>query len=189
MITVSVTIPVFNEDAQLAASIAILHDFLQKREKFQFEIVIVDNGSTDQTWAIARYLCNKYTSVRSLHLKERGRGRALKAAWEQSYAEVLAYMDVDLSSDLDAFPTIVEAILAGGFDVATGSRLLNPSLTTRSPKREVISRAYNLLVKTMFQTKFSDAQCGFKAIAREAARSLLPLTQDPDWFLIPNYLC
>jgi len=118
-----------------------------------------------------------------MHLEEKGRGQAVKKTWTESAAHVLSYMDVDLSTHLSAFPPLIEALMSGAFDVATGSRLLKPSLTTRGLKREAVSRCYNLLIKALFHTKFSDAQCGFKAITRKAAQELLPLVEDNGWFM------
>jgi hypothetical protein len=120
--------------------------------------------------------------VRAVHLEQKGRGRALRQVWLESDADVLSYMDVDLSTGLAAFPPLIEALLNGGYDIAVGSRLLKPEWTQRGLKREVVSRGYNLLVKAFFQTRFSDAQCGFKAITRQACRALLPLVEDTGWF-------
>jgi glycosyltransferase involved in cell wall biosynthesis len=180
---INITVPVLNEAGQLAASIGTLHRFLCEHCRFEFEIVVADNGSTDGTLSIARDLAGKCPSVRVLRLEEKGRGRALKRAWSESRAEICSYMDVDLSTDLHAFPSLVESLIGGGFDLAIGSRLLKPALTTRGIKRELISRCYNLLVKAAFRTRFSDAQCGFKAITRPAAQTLLPLVEDNGWFL------
>ena len=127
-------------------------------------------------------LADRFQQVRVMHLEEKGRGRALRQVWLESQADVLSYMDVDLSTDLAAFPKLVDALATKRFDVATGSRLLPESKVRRSRKRELISRGYNRLVKAFFQTKFSDAQCGFKAITRKAAHVLLPLVEDNGWF-------
>jgi glycosyltransferase involved in cell wall biosynthesis len=107
-----------------------------------YEVVIADNGSTDHTLALAQRLAEELSGVRVLHLNERGRGRALKAAWRSSQAQVLSYMDADLSSDLQVFPTMLEAVLNGRCDIAVGSRLRNPASTKRGLKREVMSRVY-----------------------------------------------
>jgi glycosyltransferase involved in cell wall biosynthesis len=180
---VNVTIPVFNEEAQLASSIGRLESFLKERLACASEIVIADNASTDRTPAIARKLGAEHSSVSVMCLKEKGRGRAVKAAWTESGADICSYMDVDLSTDLEAFPAMIEALVSGRFDLATGSRLLKGSRTRRGLKRELISRAYNLLVRAVFRTRFSDAQCGFKAISKAAAVHLLPLIEDNGWFM------
>jgi len=180
---VNVTIPVFNEAKRLPASGPKLHSFLCRNCRFDFELVIADNGSTDRTGCVADELSRTFPHTRVVHLAEKGRGRALKRVWSESKADVVSYMDVDLSTDLNCFPPLIESLLGGGFDVATASRLLKPGLTTRGIRRESISRCYNLLVKTMFHTRFSDAQCGFKALPRRAAAELLPLIEDNNWFM------
>lgn len=179
---VNVTIPVYNEEKILAESIGKVDRFLVQHAPFDYEIVIANNASTDRTRGVADDLCRGHGSVRAIHLEQKGRGRAVRKAWNESNADILSYMDVDLSADLHAFPPIIDAIVNGGFDLATGSRLLDPSSTTRGLKREVLSRGYNLLVKVLFRTRFSDAQCGFKAITRQAATALLPLVEDNAWF-------
>lgn len=180
---VNVTIPVFNEEARLEANIPKLYRLLCDHCRFQFELIIADNASSDRTLEVARSFSDKHQGVSVIHLDEKGRGRAVKHAWSVSNADILSYMDVDLSTDLAAFPPLIEALHAGGHDMAVGSRRLKPSLTTRGLKREIISRCYMLLVKALFQTKFSDAQCGFKAITKDAASVLLPLVEDNGWFM------
>ncbi|MHB8523712.1 MAG: glycosyltransferase [Limisphaerales bacterium] len=145
-------------------------------------MVIADNGSTDSTEERAKELAQQFEQVRVAHLPEMGRGRALKEVWSESQADVLSYMDVDLSTDLSALPQLITAVTDGGFDLAVGSRLLPGSVVRRSWKRECISRCYNRLVKLVFHTRFSDAQCGFKAITNKAALELLPLVEDGNWF-------
>ncbi|SRR6266542_197164 len=180
---VNVTIPVYNEEQILADNIGRLAAFLQSSFRHPHEIVIADNASTDRTLVIAQELQTRYDTVRVLHLDEKGRGRAVKTVWRESKADILSYMDCDLSTELAAFPALIESLASDGFDLAIGSRLLKPSLTTRGIKREFISRCYNLLIKTFFRTEFSDAQCGFKAITREAAQALLPSVDDDGWFM------
>ena len=179
---VNVTLPVYNEEKILSASVRTLHEFLTHRCRFDWEIVIADNASTDGTLSVAGELARQFTGVRVAHLDQKGRGRALKSVWLQSSADILSYMDIDLSSNLFAFPPMIEALISGGFDIAIGSRLLKASTTRRSLKREIISRGYNYLVKSFFLTKFSDAQCGFKAITKQVAGDLLPKVEDVGWF-------
>lgn len=179
---VNVTIPVYNEEQILPSSIKTLQQFLEHHCRFEWEIVIANNASTDRTLEVARQLSSEVQGVRVVHLDQKGRGRALKKVWTESPADILSYMDVDLSSNLYAFPPLVEALMSGGFDIGIGSRLLKASTTRRSVKRETISRAYNLLVKAFFYTKFSDAQCGFKAITKKATQELLPSIEDTGWF-------
>ena len=184
MASVEVTIPVLNEEQALPGSIAKLHAFLSNYlADHQWRITIADNGSSDGTLGVATALAQTYPGqVGYVHLDQRGRGRALRRAWLESDCDVLAYMDVDLSTGLEAFPLLVQAIAEHGYHLAVGNRLSRESRTVRSPKREVISRAYNLLVRAAFQTRFTDAQCGFKAISRRAAQVLVPVVVNNHWF-------
>jgi len=182
MATVDVVIPVYNEEHVLAESVATLRRFLSEGFHHQWRILIADNASTDGTLTVAQELAEKHSGVASLHIPEKGRGRALKASWLGSAADIVSYMDVDLSTELEAFPPLIEAIASEGYHVATGSRLAPGSDTARSLKREVISRGYNLMVKALFFTRFSDAQCGFKALSRQAVRELVPLIENNEWF-------
>lgn len=179
---VNIVIPVYNEERSLPVAIPRLHEFLTEHCRFDFEIVIGDNASIDNTLAAAKELACRYPAIRIEHLAQKGRGRMLAHAWAASDADILTYMDVDLSTDLFALPPMVEALASGGFDIAVGSRLLRPDCTRRGLKREFISRTYNRLIKLAFRTKFSDAQCGFKGMRRDVARFLLPLIQDKAWF-------
>ncbi len=179
---VDVMVPVFNEARVLQASVWRLHEYLTRHMSATWRITIVDNASTDGTYGIARDLANTLPDVRALHLDRKGRGYALKTAWTASDAKVLAYLDVDLSTDLAGLSPLVAPLLSGHSDVAIGTRLTRASRVVRGPKREFISRSYNGILRTVLQASFSDAQCGFKAIRRDAAVRLLPLVQDDGWF-------
>jgi putative flippase GtrA len=182
VLQVDIVVPVRNEEHDLAPSVRRLAGYLSESFPFSARITIADNGSTDATWAIADQLARELPQVRAVRMELPGRGRALRAIWSQSEAEVLAYMDVDLSTDLNALLPLVAPLLSGHSDVAIGTRLARGSRVIRGPKRELISRSYNLLLRTLMGARFSDAQCGFKAIRRDQARALLPLTQDTAWF-------
>jgi putative flippase GtrA len=182
VLQVDIVVPVRNEERDLAPSIRRLAAYLRESFPFTARITIADNGSTDGTWAIASDLTRELDEVRAVHMDLPGRGRALRTIWSDSDAEVLAYMDVDLSTDLNALLPLVAPLLSGHSDLAIGSRLARGSRVVRGPKREVISRSYNVLLRTFMGARFSDAQCGFKAIRRDQARALLPLTQDTGWF-------
>jgi len=184
MATVDVVVPVYNEEDALPLSIPTLVEFLARPDfPHRWRIVIADNASTDSTPEVSRKLEEQFPGhVTYVRIERKGRGYALKQTWVQSPADVRAYMDVDLSTGIEDFPALVEAIAGGKYHVATGSRLARKSKVERSLKRTVLSKGYNLIIKAGFQTRFSDAQCGFKAISREAAERLLPLVQDNNWF-------
>jgi len=192
---INVTLPVFNEAAQLAQSVRRVVAFLSGQAQYQWELVIADNGSTDGTREVAERvmeegrMANAETGgvptgiqLRVLRLEQAGRGRALKAAWFTSEAEVLSYMDIDLSTDLRHLPELIGTVAEGRADVAVGSRLLPESRTTRGWKRELISRTYNRMLQAGLGLGVRDAQCGFKAISRQAAQALLPQVRDTGFF-------
>ena len=180
---VNITFPVFNEEAQLVASLGRVAGFLATQTQHEWELVVADNGSQDRTLAEARATAEAWGSgLRVLHWDEAGRGRALKGAWLASEAEVLSYMDIDLSTDLAHLPALIAAVADNAADLAIGSRLAPGSRTTRGWKRELLSRGYNRLLRLTLRLKVRDAQCGFKAISRPAARALLPQVRDPGFF-------
>ncbi|MFG2982932.1 glycosyltransferase [Streptomyces sp. NPDC048258] len=177
-----VVIPVFNEEKDLGPCVRRLHEHLTRTFPYPFRITVADNASTDRTPEVARGLAAALDGVRSTRLEEKGRGRALRTVWSGSDAPVLAYMDVDLSTDLNALLPLVAPLISGHSDLAIGTRLARSSRVVRGAKREFVSRAYNLLLRSSLAARFSDAQCGFKAIRREVAERLLPLVQDTGWF-------
>ena len=175
-------VPVYNEARQLAASVTALRTFLDSSFPLATVVTIADNASTDDTWTIATGLAASLPGVRALHLDRKGRGRAFRAAWSASRAQVVAYMDVDLATGLDALLPLVAPLLSGHSDVAIGTRLAPGAHVVRGARREVISRAYNLLVRTALGNTCTDAQCGFKAMRSDAAAVVLPLVEDDAWF-------
>ncbi|GAA3393275.1 bifunctional glycosyltransferase family 2/GtrA family protein [Streptomyces roseoviridis] len=177
-----VVIPVFNEEEDLEPCVLRLHDHLLRTFPYDFRITVADNASTDTTPDVARALAARLPAVHSVRLEQKGRGRALRSVWSASEAPVLAYMDVDLSTDLNALLPLVAPLISGHSDLAIGSRLTRSSRVVRGPKRELISRAYNLILRGSLAARFSDAQCGFKAIRREVAERLLPMVEDTGWF-------
>jgi glycosyltransferase involved in cell wall biosynthesis len=180
--SVDVVVPVHNEQGILPASIRRLHDHLSGELPFAWRILIADNGSTDETPRVAAALAEDLPNVEVVSLSERGRGRALRTAWQGSDADVVCYMDVDLSTDLRALLPLLAPLVSGHSDIAIGTRLSRGSRVTRGAKRELISRAYNRLLRTVLSARFSDAQCGFKAVRADAARRLLPAVRDNGWF-------
>ena len=179
---VEVVVPVRDESRVLAASVRRLHRYLTDSFPFTFRITIADNGSSDGTWEIAQWLADELDRVEAVRIDIPGRGRALSTVWSRSDAAVLVYMDVDLSTELAARLPLVAPLLSGHSDVAIGSRLTRGAQVVRGPKRELISRSYNLLLHAVLGVGFSDAQCGFKAIRADRARTLLPLVRDDAWF-------
>jgi putative flippase GtrA len=181
-VDVEIVVPVYNEAAQLAQRIQTLRTFLDDSFPFTSLVTIVDNGSDDGTAIVAAQLAAALPGVAAMSLSRKGRGFALRTAWSSSTARVVAYMDVDLSTSLSALLPLVAPLLSGHGQVSIGTRLARGSRVVRGPKRELISRAYNLLLRVFLHTRVSDAQCGFKAVDRHAALELLPLIEDEEWF-------
>jgi len=179
--TVDIVVPVYNEQNILEKSISTLCGFLEKNFKHSWSIIIADNASIDRTLEIANSLAKKYKKVKVLHLNQKGRGRALRIAWTKSDADIVSYMDVDLSTDLSFFPVMVDSLLQG-YDVATGSRLMEGAEIKRSFKRELLSRGYNVLVRLILGVNYKDSQCGFKAVKREIVNDVVPEVRDNAWF-------
>lgn len=177
-----IVVPVFNEQTTLEHSVRALHDALGTLFDEPWRITIADNASTDATAVVADKLALELPAVRAIHLAQKGRGRALKRAWLDSEAEVVAYLDEDLSTDLRALPPLVAPLLSGHSDVAIGTRLAPNSRVVRGSKREFISRSYNFVLHRYLGVSFSDAQCGFKAMRRDVAEQVLPHVHDTGWF-------
>lgn len=180
-IFVDIVIPVYNEEIAIERSIATIKSFMESNLSYQWRILIADNASTDKTAEIGRRLQAAHPNVGFLRLNQKGRGRALKRAWLDSSADIVSYMDVDLSTSLDSFPKLIDAIV-NGYDIAIGSRLMNESQTYRSFRREFLSRTYNLFLRLMLRTHFKDAQCGFKAVSKRAVRMVVPVLEQKEWF-------
>ena len=179
---IDIVIPVYNEERDLGPSVRRLHAYLGSDFPFPAIITIADNASKDGTLAVAQSLANELARVRVVHLDKKGRGRALRAAWLQSDAPIVTYMDVDLSTDLKALLPLVAPLVSGHSDLAIGSRLARGARVTRGPKREIISRCYMLVLRLALGAHFTDAQCGFKAVRTSVAKQLLPQVIDEAWF-------
>ena len=179
---VDVVVPVLNEIEVLERNVMRLRTHLLREFPFTWRITIADNGSTDGTSAVADRLARDLPGVSAMHLAERGRGRALRAAWSASDSPILAYMDVDLSSGLAGLLPLVAPLVTGHSDIAIGSRLVPGATVERGLKREITSRGYNLILRFAFRVPFRDAQCGFKAVRADVARRLLPAVEDQGWF-------
>lgn len=180
--TVEIVIPVYNEATSLPTSIPHLVESLSNLVPFTTTVTIADNASIDNTWIVAGELERQLPSVRRVHLDQKGRGRMLKKVWLESQCDVVAYMDVDLSTDLHALLPLLAPLVSDHSDIAIGSRLARSANVVRGSKREFISRTYNHMLRLMMSAHFSDAQCGFKAMRTDVARAILPHVEDPNWF-------
>ncbi|MEA2496528.1 MAG: hypothetical protein QOJ29_4439 [Thermoleophilaceae bacterium] len=181
-VDVEIVLPVYNEEHTLRASVTRLHEYLSCDFPLTWRVLIADNASNDRTLQVACDLAETLDGVDVLHVARKGRGCALRAAWLASPARVVAYMDIDLSTDLRALLPLVAPLISGHSDVAIGSRLARSARVVRGTKRALISRSYNLILRTLLRARFSDAQCGFKAVRTEVAKRLLPAVVDEGWF-------
>ncbi len=184
MTRVDIVIPVYNEERALPQSIPELRAFLAGPDfPYDWRIRIADNASTDDTPAVSGQFEKQFPGeVEYVRIERKGRGYALKQAWGEGDADVRAYMDVDLSTGIEAFPALAKAVAEDGYGVAIGSRLMKGSQVARSLKRRILTFGYNTMIKGMFFTHFSDAQCGFKAISRDVADRILPRIKNNNWF-------
>ncbi|WP_040406659.1 bifunctional glycosyltransferase family 2/GtrA family protein [Amycolatopsis nigrescens] len=180
--TVEIVIPVFNEERSLPGCVRVLQKFLTEQFPFEWALTVVDNASTDRTLDVAGALAAEFEQVRVVHLDRKGRGLALRESWGASEADVVVYMDVDLSTGLDALLPLVAPLVNGHSDISIGSRLAPGARTVRGRKREFISRCYNQIIRLTHGARFSDAQCGFKAARTEVIRPLLGHIRDEAWF-------
>jgi glycosyltransferase involved in cell wall biosynthesis len=182
-LSVTIVIPVYNEQDELAERVETLFGYCQTHiDSYDWEIVIADNASTDHTLDIARSLSKKYSRVHALHLDKKGRGRAVKYAWQQSKSDILVYMDVDLSTDLRHFPPLLQS-LERGYDIAIGTRnAVGSRVYGRNLLRTITSKGYIMLIKLFFWVRFTDAQCGFKAVTKDVVKNIIPYIKDDAWF-------
>ena len=180
--SVDIAIPVLNEERALEDSLSALVSYLSAESSYDWSITVVDNGSIDETWTLANSFARSNPRTRAIRLDRRGRGGALKAAWSTSTADIVAYMDVDLSTGLESLPALLDPLALGSADVSIGSRLAVGAQTQRGMQREVISRIYNLIARGFLRYGVRDAQCGFKAVRSSVARDLIPRIEDDGWF-------
>jgi glycosyltransferase involved in cell wall biosynthesis len=179
---VSVVLPAYNEVTYLGPAvektIAALDAF-----SGSYEVVIAEDGSTDGTAERSTELTQKHSCVRHIHRDARlGRGTALNNAFRQCRGVVVAYMDLDLATDLRFLQPLIEAVSVEGYDFATGSRMLPESIAERTFSRGVSSKSYNFLVRHMLGSKLRDHQCGFKAFRKERLLALLDDVEATHWF-------
>lgn len=187
MPSVLVVLPVYNEEKALPGCVRTLTEFLSDYKNYKWQIVIADNNSNDRTGIIGRELASEMPDVGYLFIPRKGRGIALKTAWSQTDCDFVSYMDVDLSTELNALIRAVE-ILRDGADVVVGNRLDKDSVIKRSLKREFVSRSYNVVIKLMLRSRFHDAHCGFKTGRREVVQRILPYIEDNEWFFDTEFL-
>lgn len=179
--TLSIVLPVYNESQILERNVLLLESRLEEVTK-EFEIIIVEDGSTDGSDVIARRLSLREPRIIHLHSETRlGKGRALKNALMSCEGDYTLFMDVDLETDLKHIAQFL-ALLMKGHAAVVGSRLKRGTRVTRPISRQLSSCAYNLLVNLVLGDRISDHQCGFKAFRRSALDAILNDVNDSGFF-------
>ncbi len=179
---ISVVLPAYNEAQRLPEAVSNVKEYLEGTG-YDFEVIIAEDGSSDGTDKVAAKISEKDPRVQHLHSRDRlGRGKALRKAFESAEGDILAYMDVDLSTHMKHLNELVDSIAVEGYDIATGSRLMRGSRTERPAKREVASKSYNFLIRLFLGSKLHDHQCGFKAFRRDVILELANEVKDNHWF-------
>lgn len=179
--TIDICLPVFNEEGVIATNISRLVDYCNDQYfDFNWQIVIINNGSTDKTKEIALQLLSD--KIKYFEVEKPGRGDALKKYWLQSKSDILVYMDIDMAVSFNHIIDLIDPIIKGEVDFVIGSRRLSSSQCQRSFFRDIFSQIYTILLNKILNYKYSDFQCGFKAIKNDKFRMLSPYLKDRRWF-------
>ncbi len=179
---VSAVLPVYNDREALTVAIPRSIETLEEIAPGRFELIVAEDGSTDGSAEFVNEFRQADPRVRLLHSDERlGRGRALSRAFVEARGSIVCYYDVDLATDMRHLGELIDAVREG-YDVAIGSRLLPKSDIVRSGEREIASRGYNMLVRSILGSRLADHQCGFKAFRKDRLLALLPAVSAEHWF-------
>jgi glycosyltransferase involved in cell wall biosynthesis len=176
-----IVIPVLNEEKILKENVLKIFNFCQKNLTINWQIVIVDNRSTDQTVVIAKDLGRRYQQIEYLYVDKVGKGVAIRTGWQKYSADIYCFMDADLATDLSALVTLISSFKEG-YDMVIGSRFLAQSQVSRSLIRKMFSFGYHLVARILLNLKIKDLPCGFKAINSRIKENVLPKVKDEAWF-------
>ena len=185
-LNVAIVIPAHNEENFIEESIHSLEEYISSSltsvSKYNFSILIAEDGSSDNTLHIIQKVSRKYSNIIIKHSPNKlGRGRAVKKAWRDMNADIYAYMDADLATNLSNFGILLSTC-SEGFDIVTGSRYVPHSNIERPFLREIVSKIYNKTINILFKTAVKDHQCGFKAVSKNARDIILNKSIFDDWF-------
>jgi len=177
-------LPIYNEEKILKNNVLKLLNYCNSQNfSFDWQIAIINNGSTDNSEKICQELFNKYPQkIKIENIKQSGKGRALKLYWQKSKADIVVYMDIDLAVSLNNISDLINPIIKENYDLVIGSRLLPDSKIKRSLIRELSSQSYIFLSKIILKHNFFDLQCGFKAIKVGIFKKISPYVKDNKWF-------
>ena len=195
--SVSIVIPAYNESDRIGSPLETIIAYISEQD-LNAEIIVVDDGSQDDTASFAKRVLSSAPGIRSkvIHYDQnRGKGFAVKTGLFSSEAEIALFSDADLSAPIDEMPKLIDPIRAGEYDVTFGSRALDRSLIgTHQPwRREQGGRLVNLIIRKLSGLPFSDTQCGFKAFNMAKFRPLLDVMTidrfgfDVEFLFVANY--
>lgn len=182
---VNILFPVLDEERRLEKGILKTLIFLKKNKLFDYQLTIIDNGSTDATEAISTWLCEKYPQVKYLKTPNRGVGVALRTGVAANTCEIIGYMDIDLSTNIDHLREVKDIFEnQPDIKIIKGSRLMkNSTVVGRKANRELTSRGLNGLLHVVFDNHFTDALCGFDFYRKETFEKLIAASsRDNGWF-------
>jgi glycosyltransferase involved in cell wall biosynthesis len=185
----SFIIPAYNESERLATSLPKVFVYIRER-KIQAEVIVVNDGSSDDTAEIARSFASRYPQIRLLENPgNRGKGYSVRNGMLHAHGDILLFTDADLSSPIYEATKLFAAI-EGGANVAIGSRWLEAGLQTeRQPwYRQLYGRLFNLALRIVLGLKYRDTQCGFKAFTRAAAQTVFSRQRVERWGFDPELL-
>ena len=179
--SLSIIIPAYNEAERLGQTLETIFLYLRKTD-LKAEVIVVDDGSTDETTRVARQTADTFADIRTEVIRyeeNRGKGFAVKTGLIESKGEIALFSDADLSTPIEELHKLIKPIEQGLYDVTFGSRALDRSLIeTRQPwRREQSGKIFNFVVKTFTGLPFWDTQCGFKAFRMSKFRPLLNVMQ------------
>lgn len=186
---INITIPCYNEEKILKENAIILFNFLNKNIiEDQWQIIIADNNSTDNTEEIAKELEDRFKQIKYFFIPQKGKGLAIQSGWKNFDADIYIFMDADLAVDLEALPKLISAIKEEHYDIAIGSRFHKQSVVKRSIARKIISRIYKAIKKIITNSDIMDLPCGFKAVNKEIITKVLPQIKNSDWFFDSEFV-
>lgn len=178
---VSIVIPAYQESDRVGESIHKILDYI-KRENVNAELIVIDDGSSDETTQVAKKHCAAFPELQTKVIRydqNRGKGFAVKTGLLEAQGDVALFSDADLSTPIEEMTKLVKPIQDGEYDLTFGSRALDRSLIgTRQPwRREQGGKVFNLVVRALTGMPFWDTQCGFKAFNMLKFRPLLDVMQ------------
>lgn len=176
----SLIIPAYNEEARLPHTLALVMDYLAL-QPYQAEVLVVENGSHDQTLEIAQDFARRYPNLCALHSDQRGKGLAVRMGMLAAQGQYRFMCDADFSMPVEQIGRFLPPALAG-YDIAIASREAPGAVRYDEPQyRHIVGRVYNWMIRLVALPGLQDTQCGFKCFRGEVAEELFNLQTLPGW--------